>query len=175
MNKQIIAAVLGVVVVGGGWYLYAKSSEEKIQAPSEQNIENTNPNTKKISFSSLISQGGSHMCTVNQNVGNIESKGTVYMMSGKLRGEFKSSVGGMNIETIFVVRDGYSYTWSSALPNVGYKVAVLDSTTPNSTATGVASYSFNAEQIGEYECKDWAPNETFFALPSGIKFTEIKR
>lgn len=183
MSKQAIAIVMAIVVVaGGGYFAYTKMNKETgvpltnpaMENGTSANVETTKPGTKKIPFSSLMAQGGSYVCNVHQNVNNVDSIGTVYMTSGKLRGEFKTAVAGMNINTTFVIKDGYSYMWSSAMPNVGYKIAVIQKS-GDTSAPGVSSYSFNGDQIGDYDCKEWAPNEAMFALSTGIKFTEIKK
>jgi hypothetical protein len=99
----------------------------------------------------------------------------VYISKGNISGDFKTSVSGMNMETFFIVKDGYSYTWSSMMPNIGYKVAVNQNSSVNTGASASGSYSFNAEQIGDYDCKPWTPSDSKFSIPSSIKFTEIKK
>jgi hypothetical protein len=186
MSNKVIAIVVGVVVVLGGAYYAMKggsAGDANSIAVGEQNpamqngnssgVESTNPSGKKMSFDAFIKQGGSYMCTVNQNVEGIESKGTVYVNGGNVRGDFKTSVSGMNIDTMFLTKDGYSYSWSSMMPGKGYKAKVTAS--GGGTGAGTSGqYSFNAEQIGDYNCEVWAVDSSKFAMPSGVVFTEIK-
>lgn len=170
--------VVAILVVG--YFTYTSMSgvggrdSKLIGPPVNQDEVNGNTNTtgKKMSFDSFLRQGGAYLCTVNQSVEGVESKGTVYVDGARTRGEFKTSVQGMSIDNIFVVKDGFSYSWSSMMPGKGYKVAV--SGTGGSGGTTSGQYSFNAEQIGDYNCEAWSVDSSKFALPSGVVFTEIK-
>lgn len=184
MSKQVIAVVVALVVVGGAAFFYMRGDGVKenintapmMEDGTDVSAENTNSNTKKMSFESFAKNGGSYVCTVTQNVQDIESNGTIYMDGGKMRGEFNTSVQGMNVGTTFIAKDGYSYTWSSIMPNTGYKVAIAqDSVSGNSTAGTSGSYGFNAEQIGNYDCQPWTVDNSKFVLPTSIKFSEIKK
>ena len=130
--------------------------------------------SKKIAFSEFMKQTGSYKCDVSQSVQNVETKGTVYMNDGMVRGEFATVVAGQNIETTFIVRDGYSYTWTSAMKGVGYKVkSVAVASESTTTAKTSGTYSFNGEQIGDYDCKEWTPDGSLFTIPTSVKFQMI--
>jgi hypothetical protein len=118
--------------------------------------------------------GGSYKCTVNQNVGGMDTKGTTYMKDGMVRGEYKTNVQGVSMESTLIVRDGYTYSWSSAMPNLGFKAKVVGDTAPDTNAGTSGTYSFNAEQIGDYDCQPWTSDDTMFAIPATITFTEVK-
>jgi hypothetical protein len=121
-----------------------------------------------------MSQNGTYKCTVNQYVGDIESKGTVYMDKGLLRGEFATAVANQKIDTTMILRDGYTYTWTSMAPTMGFKSKVVEPTTTSTTTATSGTYSWNADQIGDYNCEAWTGDESKFALPATIKFTEVK-
>ena len=191
MNKQVIAVVLAVVVVGGAFFAYTKMNN-KSGAVAEQNpymqngnssgVESTNPNAnststtqKKLPFIDFIKQGGSYVCTVGQTVDSIKSSGTFYINGAMSRGEFATEVKGMKIDSTFVVKDGYSYSWSSIVPGMGYKVAIDQNASSGTSGNSSGSYAFNSEKIGDYDCKPWTPDNSKFNLPSTIKFTEVKK
>ena len=58
------------------------------------------------------------------------------------------------------------------MPNTGFKMAVAGSGGTGGEASG--QYSFNAEQIGDYDCKSWNVDGSKFDLPKDVTFTEIK-
>lgn len=158
----------------------APTTESEVKEETASSTEETKvPAGKKMSFDAFMKQGGSYVCTVNQDVGGMTSKGTVYIngTSGQnIRGEFTTSVQGMNIGTSLIVRDGFTYTWSSMMPTTGYKVAVSKSDVGANVNQGASgSYSWNAEQIGDYDCKPWTVDATKFDLPKTVKFTEVKQ
>jgi hypothetical protein len=54
----------------------------------------------------------------------------------------------------------------------GYKVAVKDTSgTVNAGSTG--TYSWNADQIGDYNCIPWKADASKFVVPTSITFKEI--
>jgi hypothetical protein len=180
MSNKVIAIVVGVVVVLGGAYYAMRGTSESVKDTNSIAVGEPNPSAptentsgKKMSFDAFMKQGGSYMCTVNQNVQGMESKGTVYINGGNIRGDFKTSVSGMNIDTMFLTKDGYSYSWSSMMAGKGFKVAVKGASGNTSTQTS-GQYSFDASQIGEYDCQPWTVDQSKFAMPSGVVFTEIK-
>ncbi len=148
-------------------------------------------NGKKMAFDVFLKQGvqgASYECTVHQSVNNVDTTGKVWIdgagaetgintgsANAKMHGEFTTSTQGMNITSNFTMVNGYSYSWSS-MSNTGYKVKIpADSTTgTNTNASANGSYSWDASQIGDYDCQVWTAVPAKFELPKSIKFTEIK-
>ena len=118
---------------------------------------------------------GDYKCTVSQYVQDIKSEGTVYLSSGMIRGEFTTQYNGQTIDSTFIVRDGYTYAWSSASKNMGFKVKAKTSASTEVSAGGNASgtYSFDLDQIGDYNCDAWVADETKFIPPTTITFTTM--
>jgi hypothetical protein len=175
MSKTLMSLlVVGVVVVGGYFALSKDSSIEK-QDSTNTTAENTpeQTDTRKMAFADLLKQGGTYKCTVTQNVNNTETMGTTYMDGSMIRGEYNTKVQGMSIDSTMVVRDGYTYSWSSALPNMGFKAKVVESTGGDTSAPVSGNYSFNAEQIGEYDCEAWTADASKFAIPTNITFKDV--
>jgi hypothetical protein len=172
MSKNIIFSIVGVVVIATGAYFVINSKNDDVGG-SEKGGMMENKSGKKMAFSEFVKQGGSYECTVNQNVGGTDTKGTTFISGGNIRGEYNTKTQGMSIDTNFIVKDGYSYTWTSMMPNVGFKSKVVASTDTNANAPTSGQYSFNAEQIGDYECKAWSADESKFAIPSTIKFQDM--
>lgn len=186
MNNKIIAGVVGVVVVLGGVYFAMSGGDKGGDSSMQDNTQGIavgepNPSApvdqnsgKKMSFDAFLKQGGSYKCTVNQSVEGMDSVGTVYINKGDIRGDFNTSVAGMNIDTYFLVKDNFTYSWSSMTPGKGFKAPVSASGSANSSTGTSGQYSFNAEQIGDYDCVAWTVDSAKFALPSGVNFTLVK-
>src|SRR3989344_1783289 len=103
---------------------------------------------------------------------DFENSGTVYMSGGNISGEFSTIAEGRPMQTMFMMRDGYSYTWSPDFPTMGFKVKInTDAGDTNADASG--TYSWNANQIGDYNCEPWTVDESKFTLPTSIKFQEM--
>ena len=170
-GKTIVGLI--IIIIGGiGYYFYRNSQSNKIvNEAKKEEATSTTPTGKKIAFSHLIAQNGTYKCTVNQYVANVESKGTVYTDKGLLRGEFTTAVMGKNINTIMILRDGYTYTWISTAPTIGWKSKTNSETNISTNASSSGAYLWNADQIGDYNCEAWTVDESVFTVPTSIKFT----
>lgn len=165
MSKTLIWSIVGVVVIVGGVFMFSKSDKE---------ITNSNPAAgKKMAFSEFVKGSGSYKCTVNQSVEGTDTKGTVYITKGLLRGEFSSQVRGMNVDTTFIVKEGYTYTWTSLMPKFGFKTKIPEKTEGDTSTQTSGSYSFNAEKIGDYDCTAWTLDPSKFIVPSTVTFSEM--
>ena len=167
---KLIVGIIIVGVLGGGYYYFNDANTDE-GVGAENNV--PTQVEKKMAFSELVKQEGSYKCTVTQNVQNIESTGTVYIKDTKVNGEFSSTVNGTKMNINFIVRDGYSYTWTSMMPTMGYKVKINTDNTSDKNKQTSASYSWNAEQIGDYNCETWVADEAKFAVPASVNFTAI--
>ncbi|HEV7702226.1 MAG TPA: hypothetical protein VGO63_02165 [Candidatus Paceibacterota bacterium] len=169
MSKTLISVlVLALVIVGG--YFIVKANKGGYAAPTVSTEENTSDTSnipaqsgKKIAFSEFVKQGGSYKCDVKQAMSDFENSGVVYMSGGKIRGDFSTIAEGRPIDSSFVVKDGYTYMWSSALPTMGFKVKV------NADATASGEYNWQ-EGVGDYNCEPWTADEATFTLPASVTF-----
>ncbi len=177
MSKIMIWVVIGVVVVVGGYSLISNSklSEKNEEVVNSTLSEPTEEATsgKKMAFSEFIKNGGSYKCTVNQSVNGTDTVGTTYIDGGMIRGEYNTKVQNLNVDSTLIVRDGYTYTWTSMTPNMGFKAKVVESIGGDIDAGMSGQYSFNAEQIGDYNCEAWSSDASKFALPAGVTFNEL--
>lgn len=175
-NKQVIIwAIVGVAVIVAGVGIFRWQKMKKTPDPSEETMSTELP-AKKMAFSQFMSQGGSYECDVTQNLGGVESKGKIYLDNGKIRGDFTTKTASLDVTGSTIVRDGFSYTWSSMMPE-GVKIPVESR---NSTLgggfvqTSGGTYSWNADQIGDYECKPWTPDQSVFVVPTNVTFRELE-
>ena len=182
LGKSIVGVIIiGLIVLGG--YYYTRSSSNMMNENTTMNEETastqgtttvtstttaTAPNKigKKIAFSQFIKQGGAYACTVNQIIAGGESKGTLFMNGDKVRGEFTTTVKGQSMTMNFLVLDGYSYSWTSMAPTMGFKIK--QTTTPGVSANMEAMW--DANQIGDYSCEAWSLDQTKFEVPTSITF-----
>ncbi len=183
MNKTAIISITGIVLVVAGIAIW-----QIVKKPAVTVVSNTEPSTtsvstattpsptsgKKIAFSEFVKKGGSYECTVDQYIGgnySVKTEGKVFLSNGNIRGDYSVKAQGMDIKGSVIVRDGYAYTWSSMMSQ-GYKVAVKD--TAGTVNTGSAgAYSWNADQIGDYNCIEWKADASKFVVPTSITFKEI--
>lgn len=172
MQKIIMwVVIVGVLAVGGYFALNPKNADEGAVVPEETT--ETMTEEKKMAFGEFVKGGGAYKCTVAQHVGDVTSNGTVYINDQMLRGEFNSAVNGLNVDSNMIVRDGYTYTWSSMTPNMGFKIKVAENTAGDVGASASASYAWNSETIGDYDCEPWSIDASLFTVPANITFQEM--
>ncbi len=180
-TKVIALVLLAVTVLGGTYFMLSRksaSTDLAIVPTSPEVVGDSSsaptPSGRKMAFLDFVKQGGAHKCIVNQSIGGMEVKGTTYINDGMIRGEYATEAQGMSMESTLIVRDGYTYTWTSMAPQMGFKTKVAAGT-PTDTGAGMSgTYSFDAQQIGEYDCESWVVDEGKFTPPASVTFTEIK-
>ena len=182
MSKTTIISVLVIVAVAVSGYFIINTKKTENISPTANQLENEEtknetsekPAGKKMAFSQFIKQdNGAYKCEVKQALSDMENSGTVYMNAGNLRGDFNTIAEGRKVDSSFIIKDGYTYNWSTLAP-MGVKVKIQINETADTNAPARSTYSWNAEQIGDYNCEAWVVDESKFTLPSGITFTEIQ-
>ncbi len=172
ISKKTWGIVAGVIVVLVAGYLIfsgGKADENKYT----EDLEKEEQTAKKMAFSEFVKKGESSKCEVKQYVGDMTSKGTVYIDGERIRGDFSTIIDGKTMTSSFILRDGNSYTWSSALPSMGFIVKVDNGVRGDEGESMSATYNWNAEQIGDYNCEPWVADQSMFALPRGVTFSEV--
>lgn len=182
MSKIAIWVLVGIIFVGGGYYalnISKNNNADKIENSvtledtTDQNTE-SDSSGKKMAFSDFINlDKNAYKCSVTQYVNNTETVGTFYLNNGLMRGEYNTKVAGLDIDSFFIVRDGYNYSWSPSLPQSAVKIKSVATTTQNPQVDVSGQYVFNGEQIGDYDCQSWNVDESKFTLPSDIVFREL--
>lgn len=148
--------------------------ETEVTASSTASTTNTvKADSKKIPFTEFLKQGGSYKCTVTQTVATMTTNGTVYIHDKNVEANFMISIAGQNISTNMIVRDGYTYTWTSAEKGIGHKTKMV-TTTSGGAGAPTGTYTWNGSQVGDYSCEEWVADDSLFTLPKDVTFTEPK-
>ncbi|MEN9338029.1 MAG: hypothetical protein RIQ41_343 [Candidatus Parcubacteria bacterium] len=119
---------------------------------------------KKMAFFDFAKQGGTYLCSVDQEVNGVRVKTTMYLDKGKMRGETSLSGPTGPMTATFVIRDGYVYYWASIMPkDTGIKLKY--------DATNYKPGDFSQfDQMGDYTCEGWVADPTKFIIPTTITF-----
>lgn len=175
--KALIIVILVALAAAGGYFAFRPDANKETASPEENSTTSTEtPTGKKMAFSQFVKQGGSYKCTVNQylgEVGGASTQGITYIDKGMIRGEYSTQAQGISINSTFIVRDGYSYTWTSMAPTMGFKSKVVENPEVNANASASGSYSYNSEQVGDYDCQVWTSDPSLFNIPSEVTFREV--
>lgn len=176
MSKTaVVSLVIVVVLVIGGYFIFKNRGAN--YAPVANNVitpgqeQTTTPAGGKMSFTDFL-KGGAYKCEITQNVNGSATSGTTYIDNGLIRADFSTKVQGMTINSNIIVRDGYTYSWSSAYPG-GFKIKTDTTNTSTPGTSTPSSYSFNTAQIGDYHCDNWVSDPSKFTVPTNITFKDM--
>lgn len=169
-TKIAIGVAIAAVLGAAGYYGF-RNQTPGTQETATETQSGSESSGKKMAFSQLATQGGTYKCTVTQITKDVMSKGTVYLDRGLVSGEFSVAYGnGTSMQTAFIMRDGYTYTWTSAAPTAGIKIQNPPATEGQG---GNTPNGFILDEIGEYDCEEWKADASKFVVPKTITFTAI--
>lgn len=172
MNKTLI--IIGVVVIlvlfGGGAFMVLNRSGEK--EPSSLKSSSVTPaasTTELTSLRDLPSLGSNKTCTFFD--AEIDSKGTMYIGSGELRGDFETNTEG-EIITSHMIQDGSDmYIWSDK-EKQGIKVSLAEAA---KAAGSIDISKLDLNKKVEYTCSTWTPDPGFFKKPTDVEFQDYNK
>lgn len=178
MIKTIITLlVVGGIAYGGYYYFQSKQTMTSAVTPSAQEeqaqVSKKEEMTTVKTFEDYL-KTGSYSCTVTQDIGVAQTQGTVFIDNGKMRGDFNSTVQGMNVNTSLVVKEGYTYTWTSLAP-IGFKTPLVKGASASSTASTSGTYGIDTKKIGSYNCVPWTADASKFTLPTSVTFKDTPK
>ncbi len=180
---KFIALLVGIVVLGGGYFVYSKkmapqdaplSDSQKMESEGAVGAESAETSGKRT-LASIMAGGGSHVCTFSSEDPNAKNSGTVYVSGDEIRGDFTSTVeaAGMTMKSYMLQTGDMVYTWSDMTPQ-GFK-------TPSAQPSGDTAQpmsdqmSFDAGVEMSYDCKPWARDAAKFAVPTTVSFVEMPK
>lgn len=175
----IIITIVVLLVLAAGAYKLMHHMQRIPQAGQSVNPQSQaqQMSTQKKSLFDFFSMTGSQKCTFSDSSNN--SSGTVYIGSGKMRGDFHSQSDGKT-EASHMINDGsYIYMWTDGQQN-GYKMSLAvvkqeeaQVTESPSTNTNVQpSQTVNMQQKSNYSCGPWNLDASVFTLPTKVTFTD---
>lgn len=196
MSKTLIWQLVGIgaiVVVVAAYSVSSFSRNVAANLTEEGKITQIDPITgaprvnplNKITDQNLtildyIKRGDSYKCLVNQDYGTVTNNGTMYISNGVVRGDFNMKTQGLDINTNFIFKDGYTYTWTSQMPGKAYKmklpVSGSDLSLYMSNAINTMISNPQATQSGKdvgLNCSPWSPDQSLFSVPSNLTIEEL--
>lgn len=166
MNKKVIVTVVLLLVLGIGGVFAA--TKFKGSSTTTTPTESTQTPATANSLKSLLALGTSQTCTFD-NQGNT---GTMFISSGKVRGDFDSTVNGKTTKTHMIIDGKTSYIWMGS-EKTGFKMSFDATTQPGASSSTQGSGTFDPNANMNFNCSAWVADETVFALPKGVTFTSF--
>lgn len=172
MNKNIvIGAIVLLLLVGGGAYMMMNKNSTTTPSPIDTSPTTTSetPSTSMKSLKDLLTSGVAQKCTFSDNTQTGNMDGTTYITTGKMRGDFNSTVSGKTTGTHMIVDGKTSYMWVDG-QTTGFKMSF----DPQSVDTKAPSeQAIDMNKTLDYNCSPWAVDNSLFTTPTGVKFTDF--
>jgi len=172
MNKKVIAAVVILLVLIGGYFGYTKLKGGSITTPGT-----TTESGGMKSLKDLLSLGVTQKCTFSQTGGSGTSEGTTYVSGGKVRGDFTTTSSGKTMITHMISDGKTSYIWTEG-EKTGFKMTAIEAS-PSTVQTGSADTPVNSQadldQKADYKCSGWTTDGSLFTPPTNVTFTDFSQ
>jgi hypothetical protein len=94
----------------------------------------------------------------------------MYIAGGKVRGDFGTSINGVESKSHMIVDSNTSYLWTDG-SKTGIKMAFDPNAKP--VATPGATGSFDASANMNYKCSAWVTDTSKFTLPTDVTFSSF--
>ena len=168
MNKKIIIsiAVIVLLLLAAGIYVMSgkKSATTDPQINKVQETEQSFPTSLK----ELLTAGIPQKCTFKDLIDEVNTEGTTYVASGKMRGDFSTTIEGKTT-TGHTVYDGTtSYVWMDG-NSTGFKMDIDPNETTSSESETQQGLDLN--KTIDYNCSAWLPDQSLFTPPDDVTFT----
>ncbi len=183
MQQIIISIIIGLIVIGGGAYVYQNkmsSHTEPIETSTEMITVATTSTTNQPSFLEMLQSGEQYECTFSvTDTGNgVPATGTTYISGQQYRVTADTTID-MNPITINVISQGPTmYMWTSnntAMPAMKIDLTDISATTTTShTPDTPVDWLQNPNTNATYDCQKWTADPAMFVPPIDIEFIDMK-
>lgn len=173
----IVVAVIAILALGGGAVYVASHAKKTVQVENDTTQATTTAEVSAnavaggmMSIKGLLGLGKSLTCTFSDATSTAKTTGTVYIASGKVRGNFTSNVTNVGEVKSYMISDGQEvYIWSDMMKQ-GFKmkVAASQQTKPNPDAVAP---DINKEL--NYSCNPWTADASVFVPPASVTFMDM--
>lgn len=157
--------ILGLTLFAGCGNQNPSQGEEEITVAWEEMTEEKFESTME----DLYKKWGKMTCTMTTIEEGVQMNGTLYIDGKKMRTDMKWSAQGMEFEMSTLIKDGYSYSWTS-MSNEGWKVAYDEEEVEE--GMNDAATDTDTDSPMSFTCKRGVSGVDF-DLPSGIEFKEL--
>lgn len=137
------------------------------------------PKEQRSTLTKLLGTGKSSECTFTTNTESVNMSGKIYVTTGKMRGNFESTLAAGQKVTSNMIQDGdWVYSWTSeSQQGIKMKINTMmessKSSESNTNTNNNAYKNFDPNLEMNYDCKSWIVNNSMFTPPSNVTFMEI--
>lgn len=175
-QKQLMVAIAVIILLllgVGGYFLFSKN-----QLPSQNQTSNTTSGQENgsamNSLVDLLAGGQNTTCTFSSPVdeNGYSGKGTVYISSGNMRGDFETTQDGKVTNMSMIRKGNDNYIWGDGM-ETGMKMTLSPEDLKGET--NEASKYVDLNKKVDYKCNPWGVDQSKLTPPSNVKFTDFSK
>lgn len=171
MSKAVLAVVIAVMIAVAGIAGYLTLNRSNTTSPNatRNTSEESSQHDEAHSLRELLGLGTNLECTFSdQETG---SNGTVYVGGeSQMRGDFTSVADTQTVNGHIMVDGDNMYLWTDG-ETQGFKASLSASQELAEQSIGIGAFDVNKDV--DYECHNWAPDNSKFTLPSNVEFQDF--
>ncbi|MBI2025783.1 MAG: hypothetical protein HYT06_00200 [Candidatus Levybacteria bacterium] len=173
-QKQLVIAVAVIILIAlglGGYFFLNKDifpANQTSNTTTGQNKGNSAMNT----LVNLLASNANVSCSFNMptDENGYSGKGTVYLSSGNMRGDFVTTMDNKTYNMSMIRRGNDNYVWGDQMEG-GIKMTLTPEDLKEEQNEASKYVDFNKEF--DYRCTPWGVDSSKFNPPSNIKFTDV--
>lgn len=178
MNKKIAIGVGVIIVIAllAGFFMRSKKTTEVKDDMSKTTAqkEATQPQGMQNTLKGLLGMGQSQTCTYS--VGEGMGTGTVYISGGKMSMVTMVKAGNADVTSHMIMDGKTSYSWMDG-QKTGYKMdfASMQGNTMKGDVNNSGQANIDPNKQFDFKCSRWSVDNSKFALPTGVEFTDMTK
>lgn len=169
----ITAAV--IILIGGGMLLFLNKNKTSAPINNSTSVmeEKKEETTVENDIQGLLSSGKTQQCSFSSSGEFGETKGTVYVTSGKIRADITTTADKKTTQ-INIIRVGDdNYIWGGAFPKeTGLKMTL---TSDEFMKDEESKKYFDPSKKVYYKCDSWILDSSVFNPPTKVKFQDLSK
>jgi len=125
------------------------------------------------SIADLIKLGKNSRCDLIGKESDQITSGTNYVASGKVRSDYVVNMQGQIYNAHSIVDSEWMYSWYDEMPNQASKIKIADMQNYQGESEANSEGAKNYEENYDYKCYSWKVDQSKFAVPADINFTDM--
>lgn len=172
-QRTTILGSLVVVVIGLVLFFFLRSQEQQIasnQPAGQMATEESEPKTQSRSFKELLDTGAPVQCHINETISGSRVVGSVYVGSGKMRGDFDTTLeNGERVKAHMITVNETAHVWSdAAMTGIKVKLSETEKLSAEQKTQGI-----DPDKKYNVDCGAWVVDQSVFTLPADVTFQEL--
>lgn len=168
MNKKAIYITSGIIAIGIVGFFVIQGIKNRPSVNIEEQLKANTITTYKSSIKTLLNTTYQpQKCFFSDPELEGTMSGTLFVVNGKMRGEFSVLVSGKTVYSHMIIQNNTITLWTDGMPR-GFKMQLSETEKPENQGKVI-----NANREYDYVCEEWQEDPTMFNTPKNITFGNV--